>query len=389
MYTAVGVGLKKAFVKVEASFKVEARDKYGNRSFLKGTDPRVTIVGPGQSGHLPCTIDESVAGEYVIRYIPKEVGFHFITITVSEESIQDSEHRVTVFGVKDYLGLSKPLKSTHKSQLQTEPPVSTIRGVCALSNGSIIFTDAFCLRVIDGKTGALRQTIGSYGNAPSQFNTPLSIAVNFLNNIFVTDSSNHRVQRFSMEPNGRFRYVSLFGAQGNSKQCLQNPEGIAVLGDEKVFIADRGNNRIQVLLQKNMKQYTSFGKKGKRPGQFNVPRDVTINSYFNCLLVSDAENKRIQALTFDGRPLTTFGGHSSVCFETPPCFIAVDHDGFILITNTTYQVVTVLTPFGEYIRQFGNKGGTSRNFKTPYGICVDDQGMVIITDTTSNCIHFF
>lgn len=388
-FTAIGEGLNKGFVHVKANFKVEPRDEYGNRTFLMSIPPRVAIIGPGASETIPCTVEESVDGMHLAQYVPKQVGFHSLRITVGEELIQNGEHRVIVFNTKDYQGLSKPVKSIKKAQFQVEPTVSIMRGVCSLSNGWIIFTDAFCLRVVDGKSGALIQTIGSYGISPSQFNTPLGIAGNAQNNIFVTDSSNHRVQRFSLELNGKFKFVSLFGTQGQAKQCLQNPEGIAVYGDDKVFVVDRGNNRIQVLSQRSMKYSTSFGKKGQRPGQFDVPRDVTVNAHLNCLLVSDTNNKRIQALNFDGKPLAVFGNYSSVCFQLTPSCIAVDKDGFILITHTNFQVMTVLTPFGEYVRQINNLEGPVSRFITPYGVCVNNVGMVIVTDSTVNCIHLF
>ncbi len=385
MHTATGSGLTKAFVGKEATFRIEARDKYGNKSFLKGTPPQVTISGPKMREEVHHTIEQFVPGEYVISYTPSCVGWHTISIRVNGEAIKTPDCKMIVLGNKDYLKMSKPLESVMKSRLNFEPPVSTMRGVCVLPNGWIIFVDSSCLRVIDGYSGRTCQTIGNYGNAPGQFTGPYDVTLTPQNHIFVTDVSNHRVQRFAPEGNNRYRYVALFGSQGSGKQNFNSPEGIAAWGDERVFVADKGNNRIQVFSQKGMKHCATFGKRGERPGQFNQPRDVVVGPDF--LLVSDTGNKRIQALTFDGKILNTFGGYNYLVFKPrTPSFIAIDSYGFILVTYKESNLITVLTPQGEgtVVNQF-----VSKFLKSPFGICVDRQGNVVVTDSASSQIVCF
>ena len=379
MYTAVGGGLTKAFVGREATFRIEARDKYGNKSFMKGTAPQVNIHGPNRGEELSYTIDQSVPGEYVVSYSPSVVGWHTISIRVNGELIQDPEHKIIVFGAKDYLSISEPQERITKSRLNFEPPVASMRGICTLPNGWIVFVDSSCLRVIDGLTGKTCQTIGAYGNSPGQFVSPYGITVTPQNHLFVTDISNHRVQRFAPEVNHRYRYTSLFGVQGSNRQSLQSPEGIAALGDDRVFVADKGNNRILVLAQKSMKAQSVIGKKGDRPGYFNQPRDVFVAPSF--LLVSDSGNKRIQALTFEGKIITMFGGYNCIFFKPrTPSFIAVDSDGFILVTYKESSSITVLTPHADKLVCEVN----SRFLKAPFGVCLDKLGNVLVSDST-NC----
>lgn len=384
MYTATGVGLTKAFVGKESTFKVEARDKYGNKSFMKGTAPQISIAGPNREV-LSYTIDQAVPGEFLVSYTPSFVGWHTISIKVNGEAIKHSESKLIVFGNKDYQKMSVPFESVSKSKLSFEPPVSTMRGVCILPNGWIIFVDSSCLRVIDGFSGRTCQTIGSYGTAPGQFNNPYDVALTPQNHIFVTDVMNHRVQRFAPEARNRYRYVSMFGTQGSGRQNFNSPEGIAALGDDRVFVADRGNNRILVISQKNMKYHTVIGKRGDRPGQFNQPRDVAVGPEF--ILVSDSGNKRVQALTYEGKPVAMFGGYNYIVFKPRiPSFIAIDSYGFIIITYKELNLITVLTPQGEGtpVKQF-----TSKYLKTPFGICTDKLGNIIVSDSASSRLLCF
>ena len=376
-YTAIGGGLTKAFIGKEATFTIEARDKYGNKSFMKGSVPHVTIFGPNKSDKIPYKVDQSVPGEYLVSYTPSVVGWHSISIKANGELVKDPEHKVIVFGSKDYLNISQPLDRINKSRMNFDPPVSTMRGVCTLPNGWVVFVDSSCLRVIDGVTGKAYQTIGMYGNNPGQFTSPYGITVTPQNHLFVTDISNHRVQRFAPESNYRYRFVSFFGTQGSNKQNLNSPEGIAALGDDRVFVADKGNNRILVIAQKSMKTQNVIGKKGDRPGYFNQPRDVFVTSSF--LLVSDSGNRRIQALTFEGRIITMFGGYNCIIFKPrTPSFIAMDSDGFILVTYKESNVVTVLTPQADKPVCEMN----SKYLKAPFGIHMDRQGSIVITDST-------
>ncbi len=70
--------------------------------------------------------------------------------------------------------------------------------------------------------GALN--FGSAGNGNGQFNAPVGIAFDSSGNIYVTDVSNNRVQKFTA--NGV--YVSQFGSAGSGNGQFNAPFGIAI-----------------------------------------------------------------------------------------------------------------------------------------------------------------
>lgn len=383
-FTAHGEGLSKGFVEKVAQFKVVARDRYGQRSVTSGATIKVVVQGPDHSS-TPVSVEEtSRGGEYLVKYTPTLIGYHLIRVTADGIKIQKSDSHAVVFNKRDYFSLGLPLKHICKNRLRCEPPVARIRSVCCLPSGNVVFTDEFCLRIMDPASSAVVRTIGSYGTGPGQFSSPQGLAVNRLGYIFVSDSRLNRIEKFSAD--GRY-HLTIPKAPGP----LSAPEGLAVLGEEKLFVADCGNDRIQVFLQKNGKHQGGFGRKGTGPGQFMSPKYLAMDTKYNRLLVSDTGNFRIQALSLDGKPLLEFGNQKlGSVYLSYPYFINVDEDGFILVTETRSHHITILTPRGAQVRRLGNQGDAPGQFRAPYGVCVNpSKGQVIVTDSTSHCIQIF
>ena len=104
---------------------------------------------------------------------------------------------------------------------------------------------------------------GSFGSEPGQFDSPAGVAVDNNDNIFITDVDNHRVQVFTN--NGEFitqigwpeeasselitpagSSVGACCTEGDGDGQFNAPEGIDVDPENRVLVADTGNNRIQV-----------------------------------------------------------------------------------------------------------------------------------------------
>ena len=79
------------------------------------------------------------------------------------------------------------------------------------------------------------------GNVDGQFTAPESIALDSTSSLYVCDSGNNRIQKFS--PDGSF--VSKFGSEGDGPGQFKSPQGIAIDEDNHIWVADTGNKRIQ------------------------------------------------------------------------------------------------------------------------------------------------
>ena len=81
------------------------------------------------------------------------------------------------------------------------------------------------------------------------------------------------------------------------------PAAVAVDKAGNIYVLDSGNNRLQKF-SADGKYLASFGRFGQGPGEFIYPSWLAINSSEN-LYVSDPHNQRLEVLGSDGKSLRT------------------------------------------------------------------------------------
>lgn len=101
---------------------------------------------------------------------------------------------------------------------------------------------------LSSKLGVSIQLIRKIGDIDTldenlAFNYPSDIAMDASGNIYVLDSANHRVQKFS--PEGR--YLATFGRRGQGPGEFYNPDSIDIDAHGFFYVMDAYQNRIQTL----------------------------------------------------------------------------------------------------------------------------------------------
>jgi DNA-binding beta-propeller fold protein YncE len=92
-------------------------------------------------------------------------------------------------------------------------------------------------------TGKFLTTWGKTGTGPGEFKTPAGIGIDKHDNIYVTEIGNDRVQVF--DKTGKF--ITMWGKKGSGNGEFGNLHGVIVDKETGlVYVADTGNNRIQV-----------------------------------------------------------------------------------------------------------------------------------------------
>ena len=138
------------------------------------------------------------------------------------------------------------------------------------------------------------------GHGRGQFDSPRAIATDSAGNIFVADTGNGRIEKFS--PTGTF--LSIIGAKGSGHGQLVDPNGIAIDRSGHIYVAEIGSkHRIQKL-----------GPEGKfiaawAPGLFG-PRRIAIGPDDSAYVVDSGRN-RIVKFSPDGQVLTSWGSEGT------------------------------------------------------------------------------
>jgi hypothetical protein len=153
-----------------------------------------------------------------------------------------------------------------------------------LDSGSFILDTSFNT---SGKIGKSNQTTGT-GNG--EFNTPYDVAVAPGDEeIAVSDSANHRIQRFKAS-DGEF--IGAFGTSGSGAGQFNTPKGLTYDGSGYLYIVDSGNNRLAVALSSTV--IDTSGSSGSGLGQFSGAVNLAVG--LRGIYVGETGNNRVQVL---------------------------------------------------------------------------------------------
>ena len=148
--------------------------------------------------------------------------------------------------------------------------------------------------------------IGSAGTGDGQFNTPYDVAVSpDGQEIVVSDSGNHRIQRFSVPYFGFF--VGTFGSLGSGAGQFNTPKGLTYDNTGYLYIVDSGNNR--VVLTTSSSTLGTSGSTGTALGQFQGAVNLCVNP--RGIYVGETGNNRVQIF----EPIRNINGFSPTPFN--------------------------------------------------------------------------
>ncbi len=266
------------------------------------------------------------------------------------------------------------------------------RSLAFARDGSFYVADSLNHRILHlDVEGNILHEWGSLGQSTDQtpaalgtFNEPWGVAVGPDGSVYVSDTWNHRIQKFT--PTGKpLSAWGIFG-QGETLLSLYGPRGIAVDSQGRVYVADTGNKRL-VVFDSNGTPITQIGSGGYDPGMFDEPVGVAVDGDGR-IYVADTWNQRIQTFLpslddtsyYPERQWDVYGWFSQSLDNKP--FIAVNAQGHVFITDPEGFRIMEYTGEGELVRVWGDYGDSLSNFGLPSGIAVDPDGGIWVTDAT-------
>lgn len=254
--------------------------------------------------------------------------------------------------------------------------LSNPMGLAVDKYGNIYIADTsnHRIRMIDARTGEIDTVVGTGkkgfendgGNANmATLNGPTGLAFDSLGNLYIADTGNQRIRVFT--PAGYLYTVAGNGRRGYNgnglrpvSSSLNNPTGVAVSPQGELYISDTGNHRVRKIDRQSgvLVNVAGTGEKGEG-GDFELAENASLN--------------RPSALTFDAR------GN---------LFIADTGNHRVRWVEPKKHLIFTIAGTGE--RGFtgdGDRKATDSAFYNPTGLAVDGLGRLYIADTNNNRIR--
>lgn len=261
----------------------------------------------------------------------------------------------------------------------------------AIAKNQIFVSDSGNHRIqVFDLQGKFLRSFGSQGEQLGELSRPMSMGVQ-KDTLYVAEYTNDRIQKFSLA-DGESQGV--IGSSGSGPGKFDLPADVAVDGEGKIYVADFSNNRIQVLDESGQFLY-QHGSWGIRGGRFNYPTGVGLLPNGN-LLVADTYNDRIQLFEPGGKFVSKWGGPFAI--NIPGSFngwfknaaaVSVNQNGQVFVADFYNHRIQKFTAEGKFLNVFGESGSQPGQFKHPTDMAVDADGNVYVVDFGNDRIQKF
>jgi len=218
------------------------------------------------------------------------------------------------------------------------------------------------------------------GSLPGQLKAPKGIAITSGGNVWVADTGNNRIQKFS--PSGAV--LNTNSGEGTEPGKLKEPQAITVAPDGSIWVADTGNNRIEQW-NSSLTFLRAVGKEGTGGGEFKAPSAIEADSSGN-IWVADRTNNRVEEFDAYGTYLGQFGsagGGSGQFAMSSPIGLTVDAKGSIWVTDPGHNKVQrwLIPGFPTYTSSLGSQGFANGQFSHPADVAADSSGNLWVLDS--------
>ncbi len=219
------------------------------------------------------------------------------------------------------------------------------------------------VRVEELAASTRRAEILPPADAPGRLRQPRGAASDGAGRVWVADFGNQRIQLFGADGSP----VLAFGTRGSGPGQFNDPCGIAVAPSGLVFVADTWNGRVQVFDGKGVWQ-REWG------GGFFGPRDIAVDSG-GSVFVADTGNGRIARFDAFGHQEAEWGKEAGAGKLADPQGLVAAKDGKVYVADNGNGRIAVFDRNGGFVRAFAVAGWRRATFSEPY-LALDAKGIL-------------
>ncbi|CAF3084524.1 unnamed protein product [Rotaria sp. Silwood2] len=141
------------------------------------------------------------------------------------------------------------------------------------------------------------------GDLPNQLNDPVGLYFDEPNNdLYISNYLGHSITKWKIGETAGTFIAGTPGKNGTSSTQFYSPSTVALDKNGNMYIADTSNHRIQLFCYGSLKEGKTIagitGQNGNNPNQLNFPHDLALDIQKLDLYIADSDNNRIQKFSF-------------------------------------------------------------------------------------------
>jgi peptidylamidoglycolate lyase len=234
--------------------------------------------------------------------------------------------------------------------------------------------------VFESRTG---EVIGQWG--ANAFVMPHGLTIDDEDNVWLTDVGLHQV--FKLGPNGGLLMtLGERGIPGDDSSHFNMPTDVAIADDGSFYVSDGYMNSRVAKFAADGTFITSWGSKGMEAGQFDVPHSLALDAQGR-VYVADRGNARIQIFDETGQFVEEWKDSSL----GRPWAVRVESTGNIFVVDGGDQNeflpdrarVLKLDSQGNILASFGSYGSGPGQFIWPHTIALGPDGALYVGEVAT------
>lgn len=253
-------------------------------------------------------------------------------------------------------------------------PIGTLDSCVLDSSGNLLVTDKrrMLLHVLNPLTGKLIRTVGEKGTGELQFDQPNGIAVDDQGRIFVTEQTNRRVQVLNRD----YSFAGFIGGPGTGAGQFDKPMGIAADATGRIYVTDENLNKVSVfdrVAGTRVSWQFKFEFANSGAGKIDHAESITIDRSRQRIYLSDEGQLHVKVYDLTGKFLQTFasGGTGLGQFSSSgqPEGVAVDENHYIYVNDEGGARINVYQPDFTPVAAIQS----TNLFKSPDGVHLSEK----------------
>ena len=198
------------------------------------------------------------------------------------------------------------------------------------------------------------------------FKTPHGIYMGRDDRIYLADTGNHTVRKFTTDG----KLLMTLGTKdrpGEKGAPFNRPTDVALSPSGELFVSDGyGNSRVHRYSPEG-RLLLSWGEPGDGIGQFDLPHGIFVDRQ-DRVYVADRQNHRIQIFTSQGEFIAQWTGFRQ------PCTLFIDRDDNVYVPELQHRI-SILNMSGELLARWDEKPNHAPGrFVAPHTACTDSHG---------------